>query len=92
MGSTFLFCTGPTSHPTKEPLPNKIPFGIGRDLIVIIPIYSRGTVDIYINHFIGLTVDIKGLDNARRLERGPILGLSAVAREVSDDKPISHQR
>jgi hypothetical protein len=79
MGSTFPFCTGPTSHPTKEPLPNKIPFGIGRDLIINIPITSRGTMDIYIKHFIDLTVDIKGSDNATRLERGPLLGLSTVA-------------
>ncbi len=89
MGSTFPFCTGPTSHPTKDPLPNKILFGIGRDLIVNIPINWRGTVDIYINHFMCLTVDIKGSDNATRLERGPLLGLSAIAWEVPDDKPIS---
>ncbi len=59
-------------------LPNEIPFGIGRDLIFYIPVNPRGTVNIYINDFIGLAVD-KDSDNAIRLERAPLLGLSAVA-------------
>ena len=64
-----------------------IPFGIGRDLIVDIPVDSRGTVDLYINDFCGLTVDID--NNATRLERAPLLALASAAREVAEIEPLS---
>jgi hypothetical protein len=44
-----------------------------------IPINPRGTVDLHINNFIGLTADIEGTDNATRLERAPLLRVSMVA-------------
>ena len=47
------------------------PFGIGQDLIVEIPVDPRGTVDLYVDDFCGLMVDID--DNATRLERAPFL-------------------
>jgi hypothetical protein len=43
-------------------------------------------MDIYFDNLIA--VDIKGLDKATRLERAWLLGLSTVAPEVVDDKPI----
>jgi hypothetical protein len=71
----------PAQHhiPQMKILPNKIPFDIGRDLIVDIPVNPRGTMDIYIKFFIDLIVDIKGLYNSTRLERAPLLDLSTVA-------------
>ena len=42
----------------------------------------------YINNFIGLTVDLEDSDNATRLERAPLLGLTAVSREVPPFKPL----
>jgi hypothetical protein len=68
-------------------LEDGIPFGIGRDLIVDIPVDSRGTVDLYINDFCGLTVDID--NNATRLERAPLLALASAAREVAEIEPLS---
>jgi hypothetical protein len=70
------------------PRPRRIPFGIGRDLIVDIPVDARGIVNLYIDDFIGLTVDLNGTDNATRLKRAPLLGLTAVSREVSPLKPL----
>jgi len=74
----------PAQHlvPNKIILEDDIPFGIGKDLIVDIPVDSRGTVDLYINNFCGLTVDID--DNAARLERAPLLALVSAAREVAE--------
>ncbi len=66
-----LFNAAAQAHvPPKEllPLPDNVPFGIGRDLIVEIPINMRGTVDMYIDDFIGLTVDLDKKDNAICLE------------------------
>jgi hypothetical protein len=67
-------------------LDNDIPFGIGRDLIVDIPVDPRGTVDLYINDLCGLTVDID--NNATRLERAPLLALGSAAQEVAEIEPL----
>ncbi len=75
--------------PPKETFDNDVPFGIGRDLIVDIPVDTRGIVDLYIDDFIGLTVDLDNTDNATRLERAPLLGLTAVSREVSPFEPLA---
>jgi hypothetical protein len=53
-----------------------------------IPINARGTVDVYIDDFIGLTVDLNETDNAIHLKRAPLLGLTTVSREVSPFKPL----
>ncbi len=65
----------PAQHlvPNKIILDDNIPFGIGRDLVVDIPVDPSSTVDLYIDNFCGLTVDIN--DNALRLERAPLLAL-----------------
>jgi len=78
----------PAQHlvPNKIILDDDIPFGIGRDLVVDIPVEPRGTVDLYIDDFCGLTVDID--DDALRLERAPLLALGSVAREVATIEPL----
>ena len=83
-----LSLQSPAQHlvPNKITLKDDIPFGIGRDLIVDIPVGSRGTVDLYIDNFCGLTVDID--DNATRLERAPLLALVSAAREVTEIEPL----
>ena len=84
-----LFAETAQAHvPPKEVLPDDVPFGIGRELIVDIPVDARGIVDVYIDDFIGLTIDLEGTDNAIRLERAPLLGLTAVSREVSPFEPL----
>ncbi len=84
-----LFNTAAQAHvPPKELLPDDVPFGIRQDLIVEIPINMRGTVNVYINDFIELTVDLNTTDNAIRLEQASLLGLTAVSREVSIFEPL----
>ncbi len=58
-----LFAPAQHYMPLMNTFPDKIPFGIRNDFIANIPVNPRGTVDIYINNFIGLPVDIEGLDN-----------------------------
>jgi hypothetical protein len=83
-----LSLQSPAQHlvPNKITLKDDIPFGIGRDLIVDIPVGSRGTVDLYIDNFCGLMVDID--DNATRLKRAPLLALVSAAREVTEIEPL----
>ncbi len=72
----------------KEVLPEDVPFSIERDLIVDIPINPRGIIDVYINNFLGLTINLEDTGNATCLERAPLLGLTAVSREVAKIKPL----
>jgi hypothetical protein len=84
-----LFATATQAHvPPKEVLPEDIPFGIGQDLIIDIPVNARGIVDVYIDNFIGLTIDVNNTNNATQLEQAPLLGLTVVSREVSPIKPL----
>jgi hypothetical protein len=64
---------------------NDAPFGIGRDLIANIPVNPRGTMDLNIDDFVGLTVDIN--NNAVRLEQALLLAVGSAAQEVSEVKP-----
>ena len=77
----------PTSLP-KKTFEDDVPFGIGRDLIVDISVDARGIINLYIDNFIGLTVDLNNTDNATRLKRAPLPGLTAVSREVSPFEPL----
>jgi hypothetical protein len=83
-----LSLQSPAQHlvPNKITLEDDIPFGIGRDLIVHIPVDPRGTVDLYIDDFCGLTVDID--NNATHRNRAPLLALGSAAQEVAEIEPL----
>ncbi len=70
----------------KIVLADDAPFRIGRDLIVDIPVNPIGIEDLYIDAFVGLTVDIN--NNAVRLERAPLLAVGYTAQEVSEVEPL----
>ncbi len=53
-----------------------------------IPVDARGIVDVYIDDFIGLTINLNNTNNATQLERAPLLGVTAVSREVSPIEPL----
>ena len=72
--------------PDKIILDDNISFRIGQDLIIDIPVDPKGTVDLYIDDFCGLTVDID--DNATHLKRAPLLALGSAAREGAKIKPL----
>ena len=78
----------PAQHlvPNKIILDDNIPFGIGRDLVVDIPVDPSGTVVLYIDDLYGLTVDIN--DNALCLERAPLLALGSAVHEVATIEPL----
>jgi hypothetical protein len=75
--------------PPKEILPDDIPFGIGRDLIVDISIITRGTVDIYIDNFSSLAVNVENSNNMTQLKQAPILGLTAVSCKILPLEPLT---
>jgi hypothetical protein len=80
----------PAQHlvPEKTHLTDDIPFRIGRELVVDIPVDPQGKIDIYIEDFVGLMVDINGSDNAKRMESAPLLAVIVMSREVSELEPL----
>jgi hypothetical protein len=86
--TTHFAYKAPKHVPPKEILFDNIPFGIGKDFIVDTPMDMRGIVIIYIDNFIGLIVDVEDSDNTTQFKQAPLLGLTAVSREISPLKPL----
>ena len=69
--------------PDDELLDDNIPFAQAEDLAVDIPINDKGCFDVYIDDFIGVTVDIG--NNKERLKVAPGTVIQAIA-SVTDDE------
>ncbi len=67
---------------------DSIPFTEGLELVVDIPINSRGTLDIYINNLVSLAVEMEGTDNLVRCNQAPLLAFNTCARPLDPNKPI----
>eukprot|EP00957_Ditylum_brightwellii_P171972 13093122-Ditylum_brightwellii.AAC.1 len=82
----------PIQHlvPPKRLAPQDVPMGIAEQLIVDIPVDPRGTINVYIDNTIGLTVDLPGTDNVAQLEQATPLAIHVAARPVSTNKPLPH--
>ena len=61
--------------PAVKRLPDDVPFGEGRELIVDIPVNPKGIAEVYIDNTCGLTVEEKDSDNVMRLERAILLAI-----------------
>jgi hypothetical protein len=69
-------------------LDNEVPFVIGREPIVNIPINHRGYSDVYINNTTGLTVDLPDTRNMDQLEATISLAIEVAAQPNNKNKPI----
>ena len=65
---------------------NEVPFGVGREVIVDVPVDPRGMADVYIDDTIGLCVDMS--DNDTRLENKILLAICTTARLLHKSEPI----
>ena len=83
----------PNFHLVPPPLflNNSIPFSEGKDLIIDVPVDARGTVDVYIDDTISLTVDVEESNNVQRIEQATLLAIHCAAREKHNDEPISRE-
>jgi hypothetical protein len=77
--------------PKKKVMSDDVPFGIGRQLIVDVPVDPRGTTDVYIDDTIALCVDLENTDNDCRLENATLLAIEAAARPVHEAEPIPRE-
>ena len=80
--------SAPTAIPPKQSLSDDIPFGIGRDLIVDLPVDPRRKIDCYIDDTVGITVEITNTDNIARMERVSLLTIHADSQPVLRPEPI----
>ena len=71
----------PNGHLVPPPLflYNSIPFAEGKYMIIDVPVDARGTVDVYIDDTIALTVDVKDSNNAQRLKEATLLAIHCSA-------------
>jgi hypothetical protein len=67
------------------------PFGVGRELVVDIPINPRGTYDLYLDDIVGLTLDVPGSNNLERLAGAHLLAIATTARPSHDEEPIPRE-
>ena len=80
-----LYTTCNQEHvPPKEFLQDNVPFRIGSDLINDISINTRGIVNVYIDDFISLTVNIEDTINATHLKQA----LLSIALHIDKDVKV----
>ena len=69
--------------PPDEEMDPSIPFGTADDLAVPVPVKDKGSFDVFIDDFIGVTVDIGR--NKNRLKMAPGTIIQAVSNTSDDD-------
>ena len=80
--------SAPSSVPPKRLLSEDIPFGIGRELIVDLPVDPRGKIDCYIDDTVGITVDLPDTNNCSWMERASLLTIHATSRPIHQQEPL----
>ena len=78
-------------NPQRQYIPDNVPFTSGSELIVDVPVDSRGYTDVYIDDTTGLTVDLPESGNAERLEAAIPLAIKVAARPTNANKPIPRE-
>jgi hypothetical protein len=73
---------------TREYLDNDVPFAIGRELIVNVPVDPCGYVDVYIEDMTGLTINLPGTCSTDRIEAATPLTIEVAAWPNDINKPI----
>jgi hypothetical protein len=86
-----LYASFQADIPTREYLDNDVPFAMGRELIVNVPVDSRGYADVYIDDKTGLTINLPGTRNADRLEVAIFLAIKVAARQNDVNEPIPRE-
>ena len=76
---TSLCVTNGRLVPPPLFLDDLIPFAEGKDIIIYVPIDARGTVDVYIDDTIALTMDIEDSNNVQQLKQATLLAIYCAA-------------
>eukprot|EP00956_Cyclotella_meneghiniana_P031018 scaffold80241_cov23-Cyclotella_meneghiniana.AAC.2 len=74
------------SVPARVDLPDEVPFGIGKELVVDVPVNSRGTSDIFVDDILAKTVDLPGSDNVERCAGATLLSIHKLLAEAGPEE------
>ena len=77
-----LHAPGSELVPKKTILDDDVPFGVGKELIVDVPVEPKGIADVYIDDTIALGVDLQNTNNSIRLENAILLAIHVAARPI----------
>ena len=87
----FLRAPGSESVRKKRILDDDVPFGVGKELIVDVPVNPKGIADVYIDDTISLSVNMYDSDNSPRLENAILLTIHIAARPIHAEEPIPRE-
>jgi hypothetical protein len=74
--------------PEMVDLPDNIPFGEGKELVVDMPVDGKGVSEVYIDDTFTQTVDLPESDNVLKAKRAVLLAIHALARPIANEEPI----
>jgi hypothetical protein len=67
------------------------PLGVGRELVVDIPINPKGTHDLYLDDIVAVTLDMPGTNNLDRIGNAHLLAIATTARPRHNEEPIPRE-
>jgi hypothetical protein len=82
-----LFSPSSDLIPPRKYLPEDVPFGVGKELVVDVPVNPRGMSDVFIDDTFTQAVDLPGSDNILRAERGAMLAIHVIGRPLLAEEP-----
>jgi hypothetical protein len=77
--------------PTQEYLDDNVPFAMGRESIINVPVNPHGYAGVYIDDTTGLTVNLPGTRNTNRLEPVIPLAIKVAAWPNDINEPIPRE-
>ena len=77
--------------PKRKDLPEDVPFGKGKELIIDVPVNDVGASDVYIDDLWTACIDLPGSDNVRRMEQAALLCIEVAARPMLKNEPIPRE-
>jgi hypothetical protein len=86
-----LFSPSSDLIPPRKYLPEDVPFGVGKELVVDVPVNPRGMSDVFIDDTFTQAVDVPGSDNILRAERGAMLAIHVIGRPLLAEEPIPRE-
>ena len=77
--------------PKRVDLPDDIPFGVGKELVVDVPMDGCGMSECFIDDTYTQTVNLPESDNVLKAERAVLLAIETLARPIAVVEPIPRE-
>ena len=86
-----LFSPLVSQVPPRSDLPDDVPFGVGKELVVDVPVNSKGMSEIYVDDKLSCALDLPGSDHVDRCAGAALLSIHTIARPLSSHEPIPRE-